>query len=609
MAKFVTMLETFHLVVVLVLLSPENTRTEQAVCPRDCSCDKTSATDDVTSVTCNHAGFSFVPRGIPTTTTKLSLKGTRINTLRKDDLRSLTSLEDLELNNCNIEEIEPGAFDGLSKLKQLSLVRNKLGKILGNTFRNLSSLSSLNLMLNTLTEIHDNAFVGSSITRLQLDNNHGLWNVSQHAFRESSIKEVSITFCNISSESLNSLRSLQNSLKTLTITDNSQQLFLPDDLFKGFTFDTLKLERNGIRSRYFLEHVQTSFLSLSGNPLGPLAFFQFPLLQNVLHMRLDNTGFKIFDYNLFDNLPKLLSLDMSNNGIRTVPNEMEPLIRKLSPLRLNGNPLHCNCRIIWLRNYISENPGKITGLRCTTPEEGDLISLNQSVFKCIAPYNISSPAFVSVPLYSRMSLSCSASGDPAPKIIWRLISGGSVQVDSADPNAPGSNRGDVYVTNMTRVMYGIYHCIAVNVVGELRSLTNVTGAEYITDSHQNQTPSYTPPSRAVISTPLTTVMSTLTSTVSDIRPVRTEPTDAVVRGGKVKSTIRSHDSPKEAHTTQKYQKTEVQSKRDSKPVSKHNSASVLCVHVTLWIPLTFVITMYNSCFNLISALRCKEKYI
>ena len=85
------------------------------------------------------------------------------------------------------------------------------------------------------------------------------------------------------------MKTLQNSLRTLTWTNNGRALHLPARVFRGFSFDSLNLAGNGITDVSFLRHASTDDLSLENNPTGPIDFSQFPELKHIRSLRLGNT--------------------------------------------------------------------------------------------------------------------------------------------------------------------------------------------------------------------------------------------------------------------------------------------------------------------------------
>ncbi len=120
-----------------------------------------------------------------------------------ETFKCLVNGETLDLGQCAIEEIEPGAFSSLQKLKVLNLKWNELTKCpsieglrsledlsynrieaIGDTFGNFNSkLTSISLRKNKLKALQEDSFSGRFALRsLNLDFNEADNGVSSNAF-------------------------------------------------------------------------------------------------------------------------------------------------------------------------------------------------------------------------------------------------------------------------------------------------------------------------------------------------------------------------------------------------------------------------------------------
>ncbi|VDD82694.1 unnamed protein product [Mesocestoides corti] len=137
------------------------------------------------------------------------------------------------------------------------------------------------------------------------------------------------------------------------------------------------------------------FLDLSENPLGVLGTNWLTPLGGTLRT-LDLSGLvgeTEIQEEAFFGLGHLEELDFSNNGIRSLPEDAFKGIRreKLAKLSLRDNPWHCDCKLLWLRQWLDDLRDRplaheqfATGT-CSSPAEFDdapLISLPLNRFQC-----------------------------------------------------------------------------------------------------------------------------------------------------------------------------------------------------------------------------------
>ncbi|NWT51557.1 SLIK3 protein, partial [Erythrocercus mccallii] len=169
------------------------------ICPTGCSCSL-HINDLGLTVNCKERGFhnisELLPR--PLNAKKLYLSGNLIQKIYRSDFWNFSSLDLLHLGNNRISYVQDGAFINLPNLKSLYLNGNDIERLTPGMFRGLQSLHYLYFEYNMIREIqpaafslmpnlkllflNDNllrtlptdAFAGTSLTRLNLRNNHFL---------------------------------------------------------------------------------------------------------------------------------------------------------------------------------------------------------------------------------------------------------------------------------------------------------------------------------------------------------------------------------------------------------------------------------------------------
>lgn len=72
--------------------------------------------------------------------------------LKKNSIKDIENLDELTIQNCGIEEIEPGAFRNLPLLRKLTLKGNEIDYVPEGVFNNLK-ISTLDLSQNRIRDI------------------------------------------------------------------------------------------------------------------------------------------------------------------------------------------------------------------------------------------------------------------------------------------------------------------------------------------------------------------------------------------------------------------------------------------------------------------------
>lgn len=451
-----------YVLVVYILLMVKFS--DSSDCPTGCQCGNEAPF--LTS--CIDKGLSEVPSGIPGNTEELYIKGNHIKMLQEGAFGDLGSLKRLVFTYNKLKTIESNAFIGLGQLLHLDLRWNELVLLQTHGFSGLFGLKKLDLDFNKIHSIAEWAFRDLNLTKLGLENNPYLTDMSPDAFQDSAISEVFIYGSNLSSSSVSAFRALKNSLQELYWQENQQPVILPVDTFEGFKFIKLNLDNNGISDASFVKHISTDDLSLVGNPIGPIDFSRYSLLHTVRALHLDSTNFSQFDQAYFSSLHQLEILHVQNNGITTISDGLKSIFSKLKSLKLEGNPLHCNCELIWLKDWLTLVSGShvdVTGAECSTPFVNDVSSADAESMLCSVPRLINITSRVTVRYGSHLNITCTAEGDPTPQISWELPDG-RIKTYPPSLNRTETVAQKTYqLKNAKWVDAGAYRCVAANLRG------------------------------------------------------------------------------------------------------------------------------------------------
>ncbi|XP_032083044.1 leucine-rich repeat and fibronectin type III domain-containing protein 1-like protein [Thamnophis elegans] len=312
---------------------------------------------------------------------------------------------------------------------ELRLTDNFITVIRRKDFSNMTSLVHLTLSRNTISQILPYAFADlRSLRALHLDNNRLLL---------------------IGAEQLKGLPNLRH----LILSNNQLQDISPvafDD-FAGTLED----------------------LDLSYNNLAQVPWDTIHRLHNVNSLSLDHNLIDFVPEGVFTNLLKLARLDMTSNKLKKIP--PDPLFLRIpvyakskgSPpsslvLSLGGNPLHCNCELLWLRRLAREDDLET----CASPP--DLLgkyfwTIPEEEFICEPPIIIRHTERLAVMEGEGALLRCRGVGDPEPSIHWVSPEG---KVVANTSRTVSYDNGTLEILIAAIQDSGAFTCIASNAAGE-----------------------------------------------------------------------------------------------------------------------------------------------
>ncbi|XP_053225862.1 leucine-rich repeat and fibronectin type-III domain-containing protein 4 [Podarcis raffonei] len=312
---------------------------------------------------------------------------------------------ELRLADNFIQVVEPPDFLNMTGLVDLTLSRNTIDTIRPFAFGDLESLRSLHLDGNRLTQIQEEALRGMLNLQHLILNNNQLVDISVVAF---------------------------------------------DDFL--MTLEDLDLSYNNLH-RVPWEGIQ-----------GMLCLHTLNLDHNLIDFIMEGA---------FAELYKLSRLDMTSNRLYTLP--PDPLFARsqvgvISPtpytstivLSFGGNPLHCNCELLWLRRLVREDDMET----CASPAQvaGRYFwSVPEEEFTCEPPLITRHTHKLWILEGQRATLRCRAIGDPEPVIHW-VSPDDKIMSNSSRTMSFRNGTLDILVTTIRDD--GAYTCIAINAAGE-----------------------------------------------------------------------------------------------------------------------------------------------
>ncbi|XP_045919739.1 leucine-rich repeat and fibronectin type-III domain-containing protein 4 [Micropterus dolomieu] len=312
---------------------------------------------------------------------------------------------------------------------ELRLADNFITEVGGIDFVNMTGLVDLTLSRNTIHLIRPMAFADlESLRSLHLDGNR---------------------LTTLGPRDLAGLVNLQH-----LIINNNQLVKVSSQAFDDFLLT--------------LEDLDMSYNNLRRVP--------WESIQNMASLHTLNLDHNLIDHiaeGVFGELYKLARLDMTSNRLRTLP--PDPLFARsqtgaISPtpynavisLNFGGNPLHCNCELLWLRRLIRGDDMET----CATPAHlaGRYFwSIPEEEFTCEPPLITRHTHKLWVLEGQRATLKCRAIGDPEPVVHW-VSPDDRIIANSSRTSSFSNGTLDLLVTVARDD--GAYTCIAINAAGE-----------------------------------------------------------------------------------------------------------------------------------------------
>ncbi|KPP79276.1 leucine-rich repeat and fibronectin type-III domain-containing protein 4-like [Scleropages formosus] len=319
---------------------------------------------------------------------------------------------ELRLADNFILEVGGADFANMTGLVELTLSRNTIHGIRPMAFGDLESLRSLHLDTNRLTAVGPRDLAGLlNLQHLILNNNQ--------------------------------------------LTDVSSQAF--DDFLST------------------LEDLDLSYNNLRGVP--------WEAIQNMASLHTLHLDHNLIDHiaeGSFGEMYKLARLDMTSNRLQTLP--PDPLFARsqtgvISPtpyntiisLNFGGNPLHCNCELLWLRRLVRTDDMET----CATPAHlaGRYFwSIPEEEFTCEPPLITRHTHKLWVLEGQRATLRCRAIGDPEPVIHW-VSPDDRIMANTSRTQSYRNGTLDLLVTRARDD--GTYTCIAMNAAGEATAMVDL----------------------------------------------------------------------------------------------------------------------------------------
>ncbi|XP_030640105.1 platelet glycoprotein V [Chanos chanos] len=265
----------------------------------------------------------------------LNLARNMLTHLPRDVFHNLKELRQLHLHYNQLQTLEAGSFDQVHKLRELQLFNNQIRSIPPRLFWNVPNLSTLTLSRNMLQYIPEESFYYMpSLVKLTIYDNPLLSLPDQLMGHMPKMEVFYLYETNLTTVPWNLFANMTG-LKILNFHLNYRLSFLPKDVF------------------CCLPNLQT--LSLKQNSLDDLHPDVFSSLTSLTDLLLHDNKLRSLPVTIFHNLSKLKRIELKNNLLRNLPGDVFAGSSILANVTLGGNPWNCNCSIIGIAEWTSEN--------------------------------------------------------------------------------------------------------------------------------------------------------------------------------------------------------------------------------------------------------------
>ncbi|KAG6444016.1 hypothetical protein O3G_MSEX003131 [Manduca sexta] len=264
----------------------------------------------------------------------LNISSNNLNEL-PTTLNMFTKLKILDASFNYIKHFDSNSLNNLQKLRDIKMPHNKITEIRSNSFRELNELEMIDLDNNNIEIIHPKSIANlPNLISIYLSRNH-IIDLPDHVFYN--LPKLRIIELQGNRLQFISIRAFDNMplVQYMNLSNNH----------------ITNIDNSGLRHLSSLE-----VLDLSFNKLTRITRESFQYMEWIVELNLDNNLLCHISGKPFDSMPRLKVLSLRHNKLATVTETTFAKLRNnIAILDIDGNPLICNCAIIWLKSWLLES--------------------------------------------------------------------------------------------------------------------------------------------------------------------------------------------------------------------------------------------------------------
>uniref|UniRef100_A0A8D3D814 Slit homolog 1b (Drosophila) n=1 Tax=Scophthalmus maximus TaxID=52904 RepID=A0A8D3D814_SCOMX len=319
---------------------------------------------------------------------ELHLTANHLESVRGSMLKGMEGLRMLMLRNNRISCIHNGSFSGLTNVRLLSLYDNQLSTILPGAFDTLPNLSTLNLLANPFNCDCRLSWFGAWLRSRRIVT--GNPRCQGPAFlREIPLQDVAVPDFRCEDGTVRCAPGPQcpnqcTCMDTVVRCSNKHLQGLPRGLPRNVT--ELYLDGNQFTSvpKDLASFKYLQLVDLSNNKISSLSDDSFSNMSQL------TTFLDLFNVHPRHCAPSSSSLH--GNDISELQQGIFSDVASLSHLAIGANPLYCDCRLLWLSDWVKSGYKEPGIARCAGPRgmEGKLLLTTPAdKFQCLGPVEAS----------------------------------------------------------------------------------------------------------------------------------------------------------------------------------------------------------------------------
>ncbi|XP_017776801.1 PREDICTED: leucine-rich repeats and immunoglobulin-like domains protein 2 isoform X2 [Nicrophorus vespilloides] len=222
---------------------------------------------------------------------ELDMSNCQLDNLQLEAFTGINNLEKLKFSNNPIKQIQQGLFEQMTKLQEISISNISISSLTTTTFQNNNMLNKLDLSNNQLSNLDEGIFANTQLEYLNVSNN------KLELFRENLFRNRRLKVLDLSNNGFENIDVLVNQpLQMLYVRGNKIDYIGPQTLPRSLEYlDITENRLIYIEDSLFEQMPKLRMLEFLGNPLACACF------NNIL-TALSNKSISFTKGNYFDGI-------------------------------------------------------------------------------------------------------------------------------------------------------------------------------------------------------------------------------------------------------------------------------------------------------------------